>query len=320
MNKVLVYCHHYWEFHWLYKLIIQADLEVCTDNSETQSIIDKYQCKTVNAENITNPFYQVLVVSIMHFGEHQKAIKQFIDTGRKVVVVQHAWDSALNLYNEFWNMDMHKFTLYCVGGQQDYQFLSGKHGESKIKQTGMPRFDMLMRVKEMDLTDIHEKVGKKEFLLATCPVSSIHDDRMVEEFYTKMPEESPLPIVYKIHPGGTIGQFNMTFPHLQFIDDNKEDIYETYKLIQASSGVISPASFLSIEATMLGKPVILYGDINVQTKAAQQHERQEERLPRDMSSTFQKLEFTKTQQDMLQWYDHDGKCTERVINEINQIL
>lgn len=311
----VIFAYQYWEAHWLYPLakktgwpVVESphNIEFCRNNG-----------LELISYNEAQRGYQKLVTCMMHYGGNKEAINHWRSTGGKVYIVQRAFDSALSVYNEFWGMNMGNFDKYLVCSEFDKTLLENKWGGGRIVNTGSPRLHMASEATKKDLSDIHDRVGTDKFFLATV-IGGMpeHPDSVNKYYLNQLREDSPIRVVHKLHPGGTLEYFEEKHPGNFYWEDNRQDPWETYKLIAASQGVITPSSFVAIEATIMGKPVILKGDLDEEEYKRQSAQRQRERLPRSMSSTLENPTFTEKQRQIQDLYKYDKESINRVIREI----
>ncbi len=322
MKRILFFAHVYWELHWMHNLIKSVGGTVYTDNDVTKSVCEAWGVPTT--EDLDN--WDVVVMVHFHLGEQRKVAEAFFSTGRQVILIQHAWDASLCQKPTFWGLDMTRFNYFFVGSTQDEEWLKPLNGD-KIKLTGMPHLDDLYKVKhsKKSLDHIYEMVGFDKFLLAVPGVSGVHGINLERETLERLPSETPLPLVYKIHPGGgsekLIEYIKEKVPQSYCIDDNKFDQFQTYELIKASSGVVAVESFMLIEASLLGKPVVFYGKDGLVSDfyAREENFNQEKRLLPEMSSSIHNLAYTKAQEEVCSWYLFDGKNTKRTHDALIEV-
>ncbi len=322
MKRILFFAHVYWELHWMYNLIKSVNGTVYTDNDVTKSVCESWGIPTT--DDLDN--WDIVVMVHFHLGEQRKISEAFFSTGRQVILLQHAWDSALCQKSKFWGLDMTRFNYLLVGSKQDEEWLKPLHGD-KVKLTGMPRLDDLYKVKhsKKSLDHIYKMVGFDKFLLAIPGVSGVHGINLERETLERLPGETPLPLVYKIHPGGgggnLIAYIKERVPQSYCIDDDKFDQLKTYELIKASSGVVAVESFMLIEASLMGKPVVFYGRDQLIPDFYDREENfnQDKRLLPEMSSSIHNLVYTKAQDEVCSWYLFDGKNTKRTHDALLEI-
>lgn len=316
MKPPVIFADHYWEIHWLYPIIQKTQWPVIETPNNAQ-LCEQLGIQTLSYSEAQQG-YKKLVTCVMHYGGNQEAIKLWWGTGGQVYVVQRCFDSALNVYNEFWSMDMGKFTKYLVFSEFDRKLLNDKwQSPQRFINTGSPRLYMAKQILKQDFSKIYERIGTDKFYVATVIGGMPEHPNWVHDYYLNdLRKESPIKVIHKIHPGGNIGYFEENHPGNFYWEDDRQDPYETYKLIGASQGVITPSSFMAIEATVMGKPVILKGDLDEQEYQRQSAQRQRERLPRDMSSTLENPTFTERQREIRQLYKSDKGSFSRIIREI----
>ena len=311
----IFFISYHWEIIWLYPLLVKTHWPVCPNNQLMKELVEEYGFYTLSREEIDHQ--HKLIVMAQHFFQHKEMIHRWMTTGGKVYVIQHGWDPALALMDYTWSADMREFTKYLVGCTQDYKWLHERYGD-RVRMTGSPRLSMVHQVQKMDLSDIYSRVGTKDFFVATPPMGGgFHREDVVDAYLRYLPSKTGKKIVYKYHPSCDQKSLGEQHPELFFWKDSWTDPYETFKLIYASQGVITPSSFMGIEATLLDKSVILLGDLDPDEYKRQEWQHQIERLPRGMSSDLDNPCFTSKQREVQSWYKFD---TESIMNVINEIL
>lgn len=324
MNKKIVFAAGTsWDIHWMFNVIRAIDGSVYTTNSEVVGV-----CNHLKIPIVTDlSMFKIVVLTNIHLGVRQSA-DCFLNSGGKVILLQHAWDTSLLLRDRFWNHDMSRFTYTFVGCTQDYDWLSAKYGQNRVMLTGIPKLDDLYRIKNStdSLQPLYEELGVGSFYLSIAPTDVISMG-IFREYDERLESNSPIPIVFKVHPGANFkatknadisrGRINRLL-----IDDDIYDIDKTYKIMKASSGVVCIESFFSIEASLLGKPVIYLGlnDIPGDFYSKDENINQTHRAPRDMSSSLQKPIYTEKQKEIAGYYLFDGQNTARVVNKLKEIL
>lgn len=325
MKKILFFAHLYWEIQWLHNVVKALDGEVWTDNEDVKNYCIYHEIKLApNREN-----YQVLVLCVYHMGQNWDIINYSKNTGRQVVMLQHAWDAALHMIDQFWSHDTGKFDYFLVGCDQDYEWLSRKYGQNRVFNTGVPKLDDLYRVKKSkkSLKKIYEEIGHSSFLLANAPTDVICPQ--LYQYYTNdIFSDSPLPIVFKVHPGGKVKHImdglspDKNKAQFQILEDEQLDRFRTYELIKASSGVVCNGSFMSIEASLMEKPVILYKDEvipqDVYARVEYAQVNQNFRSPISISSPIYHPQYLEAQKQLANQYLLDGKNTDRVVNFLRE--
>lgn len=313
LNEPVFFFTHHWELMWLYPIIKKTGWPIIYVSDTIQQICDDLGFKTITEEEAQS--HTKLIITVQHFTPQRERVDHWTATGGQVYVIQHAWDSILALQDEFWSAHMNSFTKMLVCCTQDDEWLSQKY-RGKIFLTGSPRLAMINEVKIMDLSDIYEKVGTKDFFVATPPLGGFHSDTVYNMFYRDLPTLTQSKIVYKIHPSGDLNGLKAQYPQFFFWQDSRTDPYDTYKLVMASHGLVTASSFLGIEATLMDKPVILMGDLMEEEYQRQEWQHQRERLPRDISSTLAKPEITSKQKEVKNWYKYDDTSLDNVIKEV----
>ena len=322
MKRIVFFVTTYWELHWFHNVIETLNANVYTVDATCLEYCKKYNFNVVDdSEN-----HEVVVVSNVHYGQQNQIVQRYISSGKKAIVIQHGWDPAISLYDNFWNEDVSRFSYYLVGCDQDYEWLTKKFGNERIIMTGMPKLDDIYRIKneDIDLQPIYDEVGSNSFYLVNAP-SDVFSKEIHHQYCNPVFEQSPYKIVYKTHPGHSIVSF---YPEITvdtnrytMIDDNRLDRDYVYKVIKASRGVVIVESFLIMEASFLGKPAIFWGHEFLPQNLYNKPENVNQiyRLPIEMSSTFEKPEYKPKQLEMTQKYWFDGKNTERVVTFLKQL-
>lgn len=319
MKKILFFAQTYWEIHWLYR-VVKAIYGVIYAN--TPPALEAAKSLQLNTTTDLRSG-DILVTCIYHMGENYKAIDKYKAVGKDVILLQHAWDSQIQCFDKFWGLKMDLFDVYFTGCTQDKEWISDIHGKDKVFNPGIPRLDDVFKVKNSkdSLKDIYQEIGHDKFYLADIPPSQIYSNEVENAYLKQLPQESPLPIVYKMHPGGNYRSGNEWLKkhgpnNIIFLDDDINDPLRTYQLMKASSGVINLESFLSIEATLLEKPVIFYAYKLLPDNYFESTDRigySHRRLPKGMGSAVNNPQFTAMQKKVASWYNFDGKNTDRVV-------
>ena len=324
LNKKIIFaCYLPWDVHWMYEVIKATNGSVYTINEQVRNVCYRLGIPTVQKFD----GFTIMVVSNIHLGVRQSA-EYFINTGGKVVMLQHAWDTGLQLRDRFWNHDMNKFTYILVGCTQDYDWLSNKYGKDRIILTGMPKLDNLYRIKNdnIPLDDVYKELNVNSFYLSIAPTDVISNS-IFRSYDERLEGDSPLPVVFKVHPGSNFqaakdADISRGKTNRNLIPDDIYDVNKTYRIMKASSGVVCVESFFSIEATLLGKPVIFYGyqDIPGGFYNKDENINQNLRAPFEMSSSLAHPKFTEKQKEIADMYLFDGKNTERVVTFLKGII
>lgn len=318
MNKPFFFAVNYWEMLWLYPIIKRTKWPVLSGGESADKFIEANNLPTVSKEMVWDGReYTKVIACTMHYGTHQEVIRHFMEKGGEVFLVQRCFDPSLSIPDIFWGMDTTLFTKYLLASTQDMEFLK-RHGD-KLVLTGSPRLNMAIRANRMPLKSIYDRVGDIKFFVATVIGGEpVHLDSIMPLYYEKLPEMSPIKVVYKMHPSGNLAKYQELYPNLFFWRDDLTDPWDTYKLITASQGVITPTSFLAIEATIMRKPVILLGDMHPDELRRQdaQGQRQSERIPRGISSTLDNPHFTDTQKRVRRMWKFDAGSMSRIIKEV----
>ena len=324
--RTLFYLYNYQDIHWMNNVIQalkgRSDVGFYTDIPGVEKVCQAFDIPLT--QDKVN--WQAVVVTNLHMGPRLMA-EYFKRTGGKVIVMQHAWDSNLVLRDNFWGKSTDLFDYYCVGSEQDYDWLREKWGD-RIVLTGMPRLDDLYRVKsdEKPLTHIYEKLGVDKFMLSISPIDIVFGQMMVDRYYNILPKESSIPIIFKSHPGTSYEGTRQALDerglqHIHLIPDDPYDILNTYELIKASSGVVCLESFLGVEASLMHKPIVLYGyqELDPSFWGKDENINQRERLPFETSSWFNDLRFKDQQKVFEETFLFDGGNTKRVVDFITSL-
>jgi len=315
MKGPFFYAVYYWELQWLYPIIKKSGWPVLADSEEAKEFCAKFQFETITIEQARDG-YDKLVLCVVHYGQHKNMVNEWWDNNKQIFVIQRAFDTSILIYNEFWGALVNRFMKCFIASQFDHELLQPKYGD-KIIFSGSPRLHMANIAPQKNLSEIYKKVGTNKFFVVTVIGGlPIHEDSLVDFYHKQLPLLSPIKLVYKLHHGADLGYYNTTYPENYYWVDAKDDVWETYKLVAASQGVITPSSFLAIEATIMKKPVIFYGDVHPDEYARQAGQKQELRLPRDMSSSLVKPEFTSKQAEIRSSYKFGKESTDKIIFEI----
>lgn len=319
MKNLVFFAHSYWELHWIYRVAKSLDIPIVSDSAHTYEVAKKLDLRVEEVDwgnwLNTNEYHGVITTN-MHMGQNRDTVEKFFGSGRLAILIQHAWDSDLNILDKFWNYDMHRFTHYIVGSTQDEEWLKVKHGE-KIINLGMPRLDDLYEVKKED------SLPDSRYFLSITPDSGVHGGR-VEQMYFNL--SSNYPVRYKIHPGGqyesTKNNLLNTYPNLVLLPDPEDDPLYTYRTIKNSAGVLALESFMLVEASLLGVPVIMFAQEHMDSSFYNREEnsRQKERLPANISSEIDSPQFKPAQKVLADRYLCDGQNTKRVIDFLYKLI
>jgi hypothetical protein len=317
-GKPFFFAQNYWELLWLHPIIVKTGWPVLSGGESADEFIEANKLPTVNKEMVWDVEEYTKVLScVIHYGPHQEVIKHFMEKKGEVFLVQRCFDPSLSIPDIFWGMDTNLFTKYLLASEQDMNFLQ-RHGD-KLVLTGSPRLNMAVKALKMPLKDVYDRVGDTKFFVVTVIGGEpIHLDSIMPLYYQELPKRSPIKLVYKMHPSGNLAEYQERYPDLWFWRDSLTDPWDTYKLIAASQGIVTPTSFLAIEATIMKKPVILLGDMHPDELRRQneQGQRQSERLPKGLSSSLQTPTFTTTQETVRKMWKFDGGSVDRIIKEV----
>lgn len=323
MKKILFFATEYWGLLWMYNVIKDLDAEVFNSSSKIAEWCQQMQVKLTNRKDD----YDVVVLMILHYGGEYNIAQEFLKRNKQVVVLQHAWDPGLHLKDKFWDKNMGSFSHYIVGCHQDYEWLCGKYpGKDRIHLLGMPRLDDLYEVKKNhnDLSHIYKEVELDSFYLASAPMMVINQ-ALFNRYASILVQSTNKPFVFKVHPGFNAEGVRKSLPqsvqYLKVIADNPYDRFHTYELIKASEGIICVESFMAIEASFLGKPVVQWGKEDLPPDWYQRDENinQIYRTPQEMMSDLKNPVFKEKQQEIADLYLCDGKNTERVVAFLKSI-
>lgn len=324
MKRILFFVNIYWELHWLHNVIEALNADVYTENETCKEYCKRHNFNLVNdKEN-----YQVVATMNIHFGEQWNIASHYKNTGGKVVLFQHAWDSALHLKRDFWNKDMGTFDLYLVGSTQDQKWLKETYSDKNIVLTGLPKFDDLYKVKKSKkkLDYIYKKYNVDSYLLSVAPSDSICID-ISNKYEYELESSCPIPVIYKMHPGSNHqatleGFYNKGRMNIKLIPDDEFDRFSTYEMIKASAGVACVESFLSTETSLLEKPVVFWGREKLPQDFYQRdfNINQVYRAPAEMSSSLTDLRYMPQQREIAEMYLCDGNNTKRTVNILKEFL
>jgi len=322
-KSVLFVVNLYWELHWLYNVIKAVDGVAFVENSDVKKMCDYFGVRTTNDSSS----YKTAIVTNSHLGAKRTA-ELFFSQGKKVIELQHAWDPALRLKDVFWNYSTNRFSYLLVGSTQDYDWLSSKYGKDRVFLTGIPKLDDLYTVKNSkeSLRPIHDEFKLGRFYLSMAPTDAISLS-IYMDYEDNLEPMSPIPVVFKVHPGTDFEktkQADIQHGNVNrvLIEDNMYDLFKTYEIMKESSGVVCLESFMSVEASLLGKPVIFhgYGSIPNDFYGRDENVNQKMRAPYEMSSTLNDPRFTDKQKEIASYYLFDGKNTERTVNKLKELI
>ena len=204
--------------------------------------------------------------------------------------------------------------------------VSKKYGTERIHYTGMPKLDDLYAVKKSNkgmpiyITDIY----KGSFYLVNEPTDIISKD-IYDAYTTGIVSVADMKLIYKVHPGRTVEDITLELPaefkDITIIQDDPYDRFNTYEWIKASSAVIAIESFFLVDATLMNKPIIMWGkeSIPMDWWKSRQNIMQSERLSDGLSSAFGNLVFTDKQRELQDQYLCDGHNTERVVKFLEEL-
>jgi hypothetical protein len=321
--KILFYGDECREF-----LGLEPVMRLMTNNHDIGfGSIDQRALTLAQKNNIPlgNPFgnfCDALVVNKMHYGIALGLSEAYAKAGRPVLLIEHAWDSLLHLLDTLWGKPINFFSLFAVNGKQQYELLNNKHGD-RIRLTGCPRFDKLVEAPKWDKQKIYEMAGTDDFWLVTIPLQNLSTPDIDRQFFEVLPTILDAKPVYKIHPRYSPEPY-MKYGQTVLGDDTlTQDI--TYELINASKGIVTPfqASFMIVEASILQKPVICFGDMMLTSEIAPEIKPLEEIKKCDITritSSSEKYAFNAYQQELIDAFPHDGKNSERVVHLIEELL
>ena len=292
------YAFYYWELYWLLPLYRKLGGTLISGNRDTRELAKKLGFKISEKQDA-----DVLIVAFMYTPEHNALLKA---TKSKRVILQHCWDNENNTLTDDWHgVDMHAFDLYCVAGEYDYKIMSEKFGADKIACTGMPRFDDLLTIQKSKGKPIFAELQIRDYNLVAAPSPGSHSNDLLMDYFFTLPKQMEN-LLFKVHPAKhthlvsvVLNAYATEFPNVIFIGDKVEDPLWTYKLIKEAKSVVSPYSFMAIEAHMMGKDVIMRGDV----------------LPETDQGTVGRRFSRAAEPDYL----YDGKNTDRVIRAIGKL-
>jgi len=326
--KIVFFAHAYWELHWMYRVIKTLNAPVYTDDEETRRVALDSGFEVLDIPwneflNLDHP-YEIVVTTNMHIGQNRSVVEAFFSKGKKAILMQHAWDSDLNFLDKFWNYDMSRFSYYLVGSTQDEEWLGKKHGE-KIINTGIPHLDDLCEVSREKKTReyITDIVGTSPYFLSMIPDSGVHGSSLRDEYFNLSHSHK---IFFKIHPGGnhqtTAESLKSIDPTLICLPDPHGDPKFTYRLMNSSSGVICYESFMTVEASLLKRPVISPSPEKMDQSFYNREENslQKDRVPDGMASPIEAPQYNPIQDGLAKLYQCDGHNTERVVNFLYRLI
>lgn len=279
--------------------------------------------------------FDILAVVKIHKGHSLWLSKQYYNSGKPVVLIQHVLDTYANLLSEYRDEPIDFFTTLCAGGPIDYKLLRSKF-KDKVIMTGIPRLDKLCEAPYWDKKEIRELVKSNKYWLITMPGPNVLTSELESQFFIELPklikDKLDSEPIYKIHPNHDPKPF-YKYGYTIIDDDTKtKDI--TYELINASEGIITTIypSFMAVEASILRKPVICYGNEILPGKTIDTFSGwrltylrkfvpliMERWRPFKISSTFEMPSFNEHQQQLTDEFLHDGKNSQRVAEFILEI-
>lgn len=324
-GSIVFFASRYWELLWMTNIVTAMKGLVYTNYESVNELIDIYKhTRTSDLEA-----GDILVTPNFHTQENYEAITSYLDANKPVVILQYAWDPQIQLLDGFWGRDVSNFSYYLTGCTQDKEWLSDKFGKEKIVNTGIPRLDDLYAVKHETskaLKPIYQQLKLDKFMLADIPIAGVYTPE-IETMYSTLNDLAPVPVVYKLHPGGLSAEELERFASQSrskpiFIPDDPANRFSTYRLIKAAQAVICVDSFMAIEASLLNIPVVTFGR-NLIPKSYYRFEdrhKSPERIPDGFGSPLNHPHLTPTQKEVASWYTLDGKSTARVVKFLHSIL
>ncbi|MCG3204060.1 MAG: hypothetical protein KCHDKBKB_00763 [Elusimicrobia bacterium] len=321
MKKLVMFAHSYWELHWTYRVLKSLSIPVVSDSPHVYEVAKKLGLVTIETDWrqwLGENDFDGVITTNMHLGQNRETVEKFFGSGRLAILMQHAWDSDLNILDKFWNYDMSRFTHYLVGSTQDEEWLRAKHGD-KIVYTGMPRLDDLYEVKQEAMDN------QGQFFLSIIPDNGVHGDRVRQEYF-HLASSGKYNVRFKIHPGGQYEPTKQSLldvnPNFICLPDPDDDPLYTYRMIQSSSGVLAVESFITVETSLLEKPIIFFGIDQMDSSFYNREEnsRQKDRLDPNMSSTIDSPIFTDAQRKISERYLCDGQNTKRVVEYLYKLI
>ncbi len=319
MKKILFYVDHYWELPWIYRVAKELDAPVYSENPPTREAIQAWGLNLSSSANEGD----ILVLVYTHMGRNYDISENYLKSNRQVVIMQHAFDSSLHVPEQFWGRPTNHFSYFLVGCQQDARWLGAKHGD-KVILTGMPRLDDLRKVLREQKKPVDDLPSA--YYLSIIPNDTVFGQAVLDKYLRNLPQEVNTPIVYKAHPGAdikavweTVSQVN---GNAMVVDDPVNDPFYTYRLIKNATAVVCLESFIAIEASLLGKPVIFYGHELLENNfyGREDNPNQTERLPIEMSSGFFEYVVNAKQEAIAANYLCDGQNTKRVVKFLKGLI
>ena len=278
-----------------------------------------------NNTPITNPFetyHDLLVVNKMHYGVARDLSEAYAQAGKPVVLIEHAWDGLIHLIDQLWGKQINFFTAFAASGKQQYELLREKHGD-RIRITGFPRLDKLIEAPQWDKQEIYDALGVNEFWLVTIPPQNHSTPEADRKLFEDLPRLLDARPVYKIHPRYSTEPY-LKYGQLIIGDDTlTQDI--TYEILNAAKGIVThiPPSFMFVEASILKKPVICFGNLvhfrDIVPELGFINEIRKFDIDK-LSSTPDNYRFNKYQQELIDMFPHNGRNSERVVHLIEEIL
>ncbi len=249
-RKVVIFVYSYWEDVWLAPIAKYLNLPVYFQLPES----NRYGFR--NRENTEG---NILFVANIYDGASADLIAKYYTSNQTVIVIQHAFDSSLYLPPEIWSHPTRYFSYFCGNCQQDCDWVEARYPGQAVL-TGSPHFDDIRDLK-FDHQKYYDAVGSSKYYVATEAGTFCHQSNAISEYYSYLKELSlkdGAKIVMKCHPGqGSGDPANEERYGFKNWNDSREDYLDTFKLIGASQKVITPYSFIAIEAMMMGIPVEL---------------------------------------------------------------
>lgn len=320
--KILFYgdeCREFWGLLPVMNILKdQHEITFGSIDPRAQALAKKYNFPVTTSFEHSS----MLVVNKMHYHYARVVSETYHKQGKPVVLIEHGQDARVHLADTIYGLPINFFTVMTVSGPLDFNLLKDKFPR-KLRMTGIPRFDKLLEAPKWDKEKIYKLVGEKKFLLVTIPMEDQCPPELERKYFVELPKLSPLKLIYKVHP---------RYNHERYLEYNQTILEDdtltddiTYEIINASEGIITASSFMMVEASILRKPVIIYGygeeipawglipELSVYRTIPPDFD------PKKLSSTFDNLEFKDYQLEMIRDYLHDGKNSQRVAGVINEL-
>ena len=275
---------------------------------------------------ITNPFtsyFDLLVVNKMHYDGSRQMSEAYAKAGKQIVLVEHAGDGLLHLLDQLWGENINYFAAFAAMGKQTCKLLKNKFGD-KIVLTGGPRLDRIIDAPKWDKKEIYDSLGVNEFWLVAIPPQNHSTPELEHLYFEVLPTLLDAKPVYKIHPRYPVEPYRK-YGQLIIGDDTLiKDM--TYEIINASKGIVTTMepSFICVEASLLQKPVIGFGNLAPIKEVAPEIGFIDEDAYlsirfKELCSTPNNHSYNDQQKQLINDFPHDGKNSERVAVLIEEV-